>query len=149
MNEQKILVCIDFANHSKEIILNYIKKSELFNSAKITLFNGVAQVPIFDTFSVTLTPSQESFESSIREPILRELENIKNDIQKILPSSKIETRCVLYPSVKKAATDIIEEENIDLVIVANEAKGAMDTLFTSSFTDFVIHHSKAAVLVCK
>ena len=149
MNEQKILVCIDFANHSKEIILDYLKRSTLYNESKIILFNGVGQVPIFDTFSVTLTPTQESFESSIREPILGELENIKNDIQKILPNSKIETRCVLYPSVKKAATDIIEEENIALVIVANEAKGAMDTLFTSSFTDFVIHHSKAAVLVCK
>ena len=144
-----VLICVDLANHSKKIIKDQLAKTPWIKDASVTILNGVEQSVIFDTFTANLIPSEESFNKSIKAPIINELENYAKELREFLPQCEVKTECLLYPSIKKATCDYIEKNNIDLVIAAIESKSSFENLFTSSFTDFVIRHGQSSVLVCK
>ena len=149
MPDFNILICVDLSNHSKKIISDHIRKIPFLRDTNVTILNGVEQSVIFDTFTATLVPSEDQFEKSIKEPILKELKSYASQLKELNSIKNVQTECILFPSIKKATCDYINKNYIDLVIVANESKSALDNLFSSSFTDFIIHHTKASVLVCK
>jgi nucleotide-binding universal stress UspA family protein len=109
----------------------------------VHVFNVQIMVNDFTPF---IYPDDEQ-KVSIREVVLKQLENIK--VKYLNDTFLSAQECLFDSSPKKKLVEYLDEVNADLVMVASPLKDGIEGMFSSSMAEYLLRHASCDVMVLR
>lgn len=141
---KKILVPIDFSDHSKHALRYALELADFYHS-EITLFHSFEQ-QVHPSFYVTGKISLFEIDSELKQRATEAMTKFRNEFKKL----KIATNYVLAEG--PAYHEIVEyakKEKFDLLVIATHGLRGLEHFVIGSTTEKVIRHSEIPVLTVK
>lgn len=141
---KKILVPIDFSDHSKLALRYALALADFYNS-EITIFHSFEQ-QLHPSFYVSGKTSLFEIDSELRQRASDAMIKFRSDFKK----SDIVTNYVLAegPAYHKIV-EYAKKENFDLLVIATHGLRGLEHFVIGSTTEKVIRHSEIPVLTVK
>ncbi|MGM0472349.1 MAG: universal stress protein [Bacillota bacterium] len=154
---EKILVAVDGSEHSHRAVKQAIAVAD--SDTELTLINVITE-PIFDN---AIGPFGYAYQSSIDKEQLDEIvevqhkkvyenaEKILSEAEEELQAAGLEAEKVIKSEDSPAniICDVADEEDYDLIVMADKGRGNVQRVLIGSTCDKVIRHSKVPVLIAK
>lgn len=143
---KKIVIAVEMNNELYDV-LKTVKKMNFLNEAEVNIVHISQTVSITVAFDGTplVYPISED-RKAIRESVIETLKKVSKEFMPASFSGNVSYHCLFSDDPKRAFSEFVEEEKMDLVIVATKQKHG---LFESSFAQYVNKHTKANVLMLK
>lgn len=141
---KKILVPIDFSEHSKLVLRYALKLADTYNSS-ITLFHSFEQ-QVHPAFYASGKTSLFEIDRELRQRATEAMTKLRNEFGK----SNISTNYMLAEG--PAYHEIVEyakKENFDLLVIATHGLRGLEHSLIGSTTEKVIRHAELPVLTVK
>lgn len=142
----KILVAVNL-NDRCLTTLKKLKDLPLINeNVEIELVHIFETKVFFNELATYSYPAPDQYES-IKENCTKILENLASEI---FPNVKKVTKEVLFhSSPKRMFMELTDERKPNLIVTTTHVKGELESIFTSSFTEYLINHAQSEILVLR
>jgi nucleotide-binding universal stress UspA family protein len=143
---RKVAVAINL-NHPLPQVLTTLKNLDYLEQCEVHLVHAF----LTTTYAVAMGEAAliypiEDDRKKIEEKVLSELEAISKTILPTAFKGKIIVHCLFSDNPKRRFCQFVDEEHIDLVVVAQREKKG---LFESSFSHFINKHTHANMIILK
>jgi nucleotide-binding universal stress UspA family protein len=135
-----ILVAIDGSSHADLALAQAIDLAESQHT-KLTLMTAVATVPVATCFVACEATA------TLREDALTEAKSILRRACDQVPDDLPVTTVLTDQPVRGALIRQIESGHHDLVVMGSRGRGAVRSALLGSVSSYVLHHSRAPVLI--
>lgn len=144
MNYKKILVAVDRSDESRKAFQQSVQIA-LNNDASLTIVHALTvasdhDYKLIETDSENTTKAQETAGKMLAQFKNEANEAGLKDVQIIIKSGSAKRIIV---------TDVIPNEQPDLVVVGATGMSALDRLFIGSVSEYIVRHSPVDVLVVR
>ncbi len=148
---EKILVAVDGSDSSKRAAQ---KGAELASSldAHVSLITVVSPNYSHNIETINVSNAEMSMEKMerIREETIKNGENILAEAAEVFEKEDIKySKKVHEGDPADVICDVAEEENYDLIVLADKGLGGIKRFFLGSISDKVVRHASTSVLVVK
>ena len=148
---KKILLAVDGSDRSKKAAKEAVKLAKSLE-AHISLMTVVTPNYSYNVESMNITNAEMSVAkmNEIKNEKLKEGKKIIKEVEEFLEKENLNFAKKVYEgNPAEKICQIAEEENYDLIVVADKGLGAIKRFFLGSISDKVVRHAKTSVLVVK
>lgn len=100
----------------------------------------------FNELATYSYPSPDQYES-IKSNCMDILENTAKEI--FPNNNNVSKEVFFHSSPKRMFLDLVDERKPNLIVTTTHIKGELESIFTSSFTEYLINHAQSEVLVLR
>ena len=142
----KIMVAVNL-NDQCLSTLKKLKDLPLINeSVEVDLVHIFETKVFFNELATYSYPSPDQYES-IKGNCMTILDNTAKEI--FPDNAKVNKEVFFHSSAKRMFLDLVEERKPNLIVTTTHIKGELESIFTSSFTEYLINHAPSEVLVLR
>lgn len=137
-------------NEDSQNTLKTLRGNKIFQNAHVCLVHTVTIYTYLNEVSLNTYPADKDY-STIEKLVNGYLQQLKTDIfanQNEQPEN-IETYCRFHANPKHDMVEFLKEQKTDLVVVATRGKHGMESLFSSSFTEYLSKFAPCDILVLR
>lgn len=126
----KKLKDMPFINENVQVDLVHVFETKVF-------FNELA------TYSY---PAPDQYDS-IKDNCMAILDNLAKEV---FPNNQnVKKEVLFHSSPKRMFLDMVEDNKPDLIVTTTHVKSELESIFTSSFTEYLIDHAQSEILVLR
>ena len=149
MKKNTVVVCVSLKDERETDELKSLAGSSFLNDAEIHFVYVFKQNLYFNELSPYTFPNEEQF-PSIEQAVEKILENVaKNIIPDPRSVSKIHFHCLFNNDPKLRMVEFLKDVKADLAVCSIRAAQGIESVFMSSFTDYLCKFAPCNVLVVK
>jgi hypothetical protein len=142
----KVMIAVNL-NEKCLSTLKKIKNIPLINQASEVDMVHIFETKVFFNELATYSyPAPDQYES-IKGNCLEIIDNTANEI--FGDNDKIKKDVLFHSSPKRMFMELVEEKKPDLIVTTTHIKGELESIFTSSFTEYLINHAPSDILVLR
>ncbi len=134
---KKILLCVDLTDYS---IDTYKKKFEKYDWSKVSelhLVHGFKTQTYVDTFTYSTYPLESEY-GPIEKSVKELLDSLGEKLTVGAKDLNIRSTCLIGTSPKELIRQYAMDYRIDEMIVSTRGTHGVESLFTSSFAEFMV-----------
>lgn len=142
----KILVAVNL-NDKCLSTLKKLKELPLLNeNVEVDLVHVFETKVFFNELATYSYPAPDQYES-IKGNCMGILDNVATEV---FPGVKTVNKEVLFhSSPKRMFLEMVEERKPNLIVTTTHIKSEIESIFTSSFTEYLINHAQSEILVLR
>lgn len=142
------MICVDITNES---IDSYKKQLANFNWddwSEVHFVHGFETHVYADTFFYASYPLESQF-SDIEKSVDEILNSLSAQVISYDYQGKIIHNCVFSNSARVALRDYADQNKIDQMVIETRGKHGFESLFSSSFAEYMIGHANCNLLIVR
>lgn len=145
--EKTVLIAMDGSRHAIHALEWYMEHLALMSDKVIIAYCAESSTGLSPTMLMAGNPIVIQQVAKHQE---EEVNKVLDTLDKLAKMHKIHHKIeLLYGSPGEAVIQFAEQQNVDMIVTGSRGHGLIRRTIMGSVSDYIVHHCRVPVLICK